>query len=193
MNNGKHSIENLLRVDFGEIDGYGDPNLTRYFLDNDYWNKIVRDRIFYVVGKKGTGKSSIYRMIAEQGTRRGVIVENKDFGDFPFEKLLNLSDDSFAMPNQYQSVWKNLILSIFACMIAKCSVSSNSHHEEISRYVEQCLGDVVELHKEIINYTTKINGGLAFGGVHASRESEKSMNIGSANGKLPKSILGSSN
>ena len=83
----------IKKIDFGEIDGYGDPNLEKYFLDNGYWDKIISDKIFFVVGKKGTGKSSIYQMIERESLNKGCIVVNKDFGEFPFEKLLRLQDE----------------------------------------------------------------------------------------------------
>ena len=82
------NIDLLKKVDFGEIDGYGDPNLEHYFLDNNYWEKVVDNKVFFVVGKKGTGKSAIYRMLERESFSRGSIVVNKDFGEFPFEKLL---------------------------------------------------------------------------------------------------------
>jgi len=74
---------------------------------------VVEDKVYFVIGRKGTGKSSIYRMIAEFGATQGYIVENKDFGDFPFERLLKLEDTNFPKPNQYQTIWKNIILSVF--------------------------------------------------------------------------------
>ncbi len=107
------NLDVLRKIDFGEIDGYGDPNLEKYFLDNDYWNKIIENKIFFVVGKKGTGKSSIYRMLEKEAPFRGGVIVNKDFGDFPFEKLLTLTDDDFAKPNQYQTIWKNVIFNLF--------------------------------------------------------------------------------
>lgn len=39
-------------IDFGEIDGYGDPNLEKYFLDNGYWDKIIENKIFLSLVKK---------------------------------------------------------------------------------------------------------------------------------------------
>ena len=84
------NYELIRMIDFGEIDGYGDPNLEKYFLDNGYWDKIIDNKVFFVVGKKGTGKSSIYQMIGKESYNRGCIVINKDFGEFPFEKLLKL-------------------------------------------------------------------------------------------------------
>lgn len=90
------NIDLIKKIDFGEIDGYGDPNLEKYFLDNDYWQKVVENNVFFVVGKKGTGKSSIYQMIARESFNKGCVIVNKDFGEFPFEKLLCLHDDNFA-------------------------------------------------------------------------------------------------
>lgn len=40
-------IEKIRQIDFGEIDGYGDPNLEKYFLDNGYWSKVI-DIIFCI-------------------------------------------------------------------------------------------------------------------------------------------------
>ena len=111
-------VQMLSQIDFGDIDGSGEPKLDQYFLDNDYWNRVVEKKTFFVIGRKGTGKSSIYRMIGEQAAKKGVLIENKDFGDFPFERLLKLDDDNFAKPNQYQSIWENLILNIFAKMLS---------------------------------------------------------------------------
>ena len=119
------NIELLRKVDFGEIDGYGDPNLEKYFLDNGYWDRIVNNRVFFVVGKKGTGKSAIFRMIENESINKGSIVVNKDFGEFPFEKLLKLNDDSFAKPNQYQTIWRNVIFCLFIDAIARLEDDEN--------------------------------------------------------------------
>ena len=46
-------IEKIKKIDFGEIDGYGDPNLEKYFLDNGYWDKIIDGKVFLSLEKKG--------------------------------------------------------------------------------------------------------------------------------------------
>lgn len=161
----KERLDLLNKVDFGDIDGYGDPNLDQYFLDNDYWNRVVDNKTYFVIGRKGTGKSSIYRMIKEQGLKKGIWIENKDFGDFPFEKLLQLDDQNFAKPNQYQSIWENLILNIFSKIIAEnpaCEDTKNQHYLDIANYSKNCLGDVIEMHKEVVTRTTKTGGSLNF-------------------------------
>lgn len=151
-------------INFGDIDGYGDPNLDHYFLDNNYWKKITNEDYFFVAGRKGTGKSAIYRMIEEQSLEKGAIVHNKDFGDFPFNRLLKLSDDDFSRPNQYQSIWRYMILSDFARLIAVNPVvgdTNNAHFQELSKFVNLCIGNsIVDLYKEILSYTTKTEIGL---------------------------------
>lgn len=165
------NIELLRNVDFGEIDGYGDPNLEKYFLDNGYWEKIVENRVFFVVGKKGTGKSSIYRMIEQEAFDNGCIVINKDFGEFPFEKLLQLQDENFSKPNQYQTIWKNVIYNLFIQNIAKLEVDEdNRYYREIKEYSDTFLGKAIDLHKEIVSNTTKTNGSLIANGIGAGFE-----------------------
>ncbi len=162
----------IKKIDFGEIDGYGDPNIEKYFLDNGYWEKIINDKIFFVVGKKGTGKSSIYRMIEKESFSNGCIVVNKDFGEFPFEKLLMLQDDSFAKPNQYQTIWRNVILNLFVQAISKLPDENNTYYNDIKTYNDMYLGNAVELHKDIISKTIKKEGSLLFYGIGAGATKE---------------------
>lgn len=165
------NIDLIRKIDFGEVDGYGDPNLEKYFLDNGYWNKIINNKVFFVVGKKGTGKSSIYRMIECESYKNGCLVINKDFGEFPFEKLLKLPDDDFAKPNQYQTIWKNVIFNLFVQAISKLPAENgNSYYQEIKDYQEMFLGDAVDLHKDIVSKAVKKQGSLLAHGVGIGTE-----------------------
>lgn len=156
------SVQLLKMVDFGDIDGLYDKNITEYFIDDNYWNQIVEGNKFFVIGRKGTGKSAIYNWIKKQEAERGVIVSNLSFRNFPFEKLLKLADDDFCRPNQYQSVWRNIILS----EIAKQIVTDENNHiddtyREIKRYVNLKFGtDLSDLHKKVTKQTTKTSYGL---------------------------------
>lgn len=171
-------INILEKINFGEIDGYGDPNLEKYFLDNDYWNKIIENDIFFVVGKKGTGKSSIYRMLDKEAIKRGSLVINKDFGDFPFEKLLQLKDDNFAKPNQYQTIWKNLILNLFIHNIAKLPIENNEFFDQIVKYDNTYLKNAIDLHKEVVIKTIKKQGNLVFKNIGYAGESSSNDTFG---------------
>ena len=185
--NRRQRIELLKKVDFGDIDGYGDPNLDQYFLDNDYWNRITDEKTFFVIGKKGTGKSSIYRMIKELSLDKGYIIINKDFGDFPFERLLQLDDEDFAKPNQYQTIWENLVLNIFAKSISDYPVlcdDNNEYFKELDNYAKTCLGNIVEMHKEVVTQTTKTALGLHSKLLDGSHEAEKALSVGSGENNI---------
>lgn len=174
-------LEILSRVNFGDIDGYGDPNLENYFLDSNYWQSVIESNTFFVVGKKGTGKSSIYRMIYEQGIKKGYVIDNRDFGDFPFEKLLQLDDTNFPKPNQYQSIWKGLILNIFARLIIdtyRSEDDDNIYFNQLHNYVNSFLGDVVDMHKELLTRTSKTNAGLKLHILSARHEVGESVAYG---------------
>ena len=139
-----NEIQMIQKIDFGEIDGYGDPNLVKYFIDDNYWDSIVNGKVFFVAGKKGTGKSSIYKAIENMAHTEGGLISNTDFGEFPFQKLLQLSDDSFSAPNQYQTVWKNMILQLFAKLIASLNDEmDNPYFHEIKDFVSSCIGNSV--------------------------------------------------
>ena len=185
--NTNERVNILNQIDFGDIDGAGEPKLDKYFLDNNYWSRVVESKTFFVIGKKGTGKSSIYRMLSEQSLCKGTLIENKDFGDFPFEKLLQLDDNNFAKPNQYQSIWGNLILNIFAKMIADNPVTgdeNNMHFQSIVDYASNCLGNIVEMHKEVLSRTTKTGGSLNFNFLSGMREVEKTFEIGNGSNNI---------
>lgn len=155
----------LKKVDFGEIDGYGDPNLDSYFLDNDYWEKIIDGNCYIVAGRKGTGKSAIYRMIEEQSIDKGAIVHNTDFGEFPFNRLLQLSDNDFMLPNQYQSIWRYMILQDFCKLIVRNHMigdEQNAHFQEIEKFIDTCIGNTIsDVYRDTLTHTKKTEEGLS--------------------------------
>lgn len=152
----------LKSTDFGDIDGLFDPNLENYFLDQNYWEEIVRDNTFYVIGRKGTGKSAIYSWLKHTASDYGILISNLSFKQFPFEKLLSLNDENFSAPNQYQSIWRHIILSEFAMLIAMDQDAPfDDNFKKLKQYVEYFFGhDLVDLHKKITEQTNKTNFGL---------------------------------
>ena len=98
----------------------------------------IDSNVFFVVGKKGTGKSAIYRMIEQASLHNGCLVINKDFGEFPFEKLLSLQDDNFAKPNQYQTIWRNVIL-ICSFKLSPVFQMKTTAIIERSKIIKRCI------------------------------------------------------
>lgn len=187
----------LKQIDFGSIDGLNDKHLSSYFIDKNYWNKIINGKIYYVIGRKGTGKSAIYTWLFEQQARQGVLIANLSFNNFPFEKLLNLRDDDFSRPNQYQSIWRNIILSEIAGQIVKDVTNPiDEEYSDIRNYVEYRFGsDLTDLHKKVTSSTDKTDSGLKWKIFSLSKSSSLSIefgdgfdNITAINNKLEKLI-----
>ncbi len=160
MNNSPYDL--FKKIEFGDPDGLYDKNISEYFIDNNYWGQLVEGRKFFVIGRKGTGKSAIYNWIKSQEAERNVLVSNLSFKDFPFERLLQLSDDDFYKPNQYQSVWRNIILTEIAKLIILDEKASiDDYYRELFSYVELKFGkDLIDLHKKVAKLTVKNEAGL---------------------------------
>jgi hypothetical protein len=178
-------LEILNTIDFGNPDGLYDYNLKSYFLDNGYWNRIIESDKFFVIGRKGTGKSAIYNWIKTQDESMAPFIQNLSFTEFPFEKFLTLSDDDFARPNQYQSIWKNLILIEFSNMLLQDQ--SNPAVEELNelkKYFDFCFGgELTDLHKSITTKISKTALGLV-PHIGLSRNSEASAQSSHENEKI---------
>lgn len=173
-------IDAIKYLDFGDIDGLYDPNLANYFVDNNYWESIINERKYFIIGRKGTGKSALYNWINNKQGDKGVLISNLSFKDFPFEKLLSLSDDNFSKPNQYQSIWRNIILSEISKLLIKDQNNIvDDEFREIKDFVLHVFGtDLSDLHKKVTKNASKSNIGLSLnflkGGVENSAERELS-------------------
>ena len=160
-------LEYLLNVNFGDIDGLYDPNINDYFIDIEFKKSILHEAKYFVIGRKGTGKSALYNWIDRNQVSDGIMVANKSFNDFPFEKLLKLSDETFAKPNQYQSIWKNIILTEYAMLL--CKDQSNPLDDalyELQAYLEYVFGsNLVDLHKAVTRKSEKSEYGISIKGL----------------------------
>ncbi len=174
------NAEWLKNVDFGDIDGLYDPNINKYFIDIEYKNAIWNSSKYFIIGRKGTGKSALYNWIYRNSIEEGKIVSNKSFSDFPFEKLLQLSDDSFSKPNQYQSIWRHIILTELAHMI--CMDQGNypdDDYNELNAVIHYIYGtDIVDLYKNTTRKLVKTGGNIGFNGfVGINTEQSKELEL----------------
>ncbi len=175
-----NAITALLNTDFGNPDGLYDTNLENYFFDQDYWTNIVEGNTFFVIGRKGTGKSAVYNWIHNRQAEKAILISNLSFKEFPFEKLLRLNDDDFSRPNQYQSIWKNIILSEFSKQIildANAEIESN-YFKELKQFVDFKFGrNLRDLHAQITAHTSKTEVGLQFKGLGPKIGNEQTANL----------------
>lgn len=173
----------LAQIDFGNIDGLYDKNINAYFIDAQYKDLLLKGNKYFVLGRKGTGKSALYNWIYRNQGEDGILVSNKSFNDFPFERLLELSDDTFSKPNQYQSIWKHIVLSELAKMIVTDENNvPDDDWMELKEYIQFFFGrNIVELHKEVTKRVQKNQTTLSYNNL-VEIGSAKSNEITLANG-----------
>lgn len=188
-----NKVDLLNKIDFGDIDGLYDPNLNQYFIDVQYKDSLLHGEKFFVIGRKGTGKSALYNWLHSIQSEEGIIVSNMSFSDFPFERLLSLSDDNFMKPNQYQSIWKHIILLELAKIIVSDTQSDAADEgwRELLDYIKNRGVNLSDLHREITRYIDKYDSRLgykeSFLGYGTSKEIENRWglsNITSLNNRL---------
>lgn len=104
----------------------------KYYYDTEELNAILTGNKFYVIGRKGTGKSAISEHILKT-SRSDVFSEKLSFKNFPFNELYNHANNSYTPPNQYITIWKYLIYS-FICrqMIRNLNINTKIR-EELSK------------------------------------------------------------
>lgn len=158
----KEKINDFKNIEFGDIDGLYDPKIIDNFVDFGVEKEIFDNDKFFVIGRKGTGKSALYNYLETTKNEKGRLITNLSFKNFPFEKLLNLSDDSFSRPNQYQSIWRNIILNNYAKLIVEDELrSENEYFVQLKNYVEYVFGrNLVDIHRKTTSFANKDKAGL---------------------------------
>ena len=176
----KQLVDLIKKINFGDIDGLYDPNINDYFIDNEYKQSLLKDTKYFVIGRKGTGKSSLYNWLYRNQNDEDIMVANKSFNDFPFEKLLKLSDDAFSKPNQYQSIWKNIIYSEIARLIITDESNNpiDDNWDELHNYINHIFGaSIVDLHKEIVRKVSKSTSSIGYDSLYLNNEASHEIEL----------------
>lgn len=89
----------------------------RYFFPVNRLETVTEGRAFYVIGRKGSGKTAVSQHLY-QSRAYDCYTQRFTFKNFPFNDLYKLSNQSYRQPNQYITLWKYLIYSAVAKMMA---------------------------------------------------------------------------
>ncbi len=82
----------------------------RYFWHVREVDQIARGDKYFVIGRKGSGKTAICEYLSRRHNFN-VFAERLSFKNFPFNELYSHSNSSYTPPNQFISIWKYLIYS----------------------------------------------------------------------------------
>ena len=131
-----------------------------YFYHFNEVNLILNKSKYYIIGRKGSGKSSISEYLLSLKDFNQ-FSEKLSFKNFPFNDLYDLDNQRYTAPNQYITLWKYVIYST----VAKLMVGN----EKIDSAIRIELGKIYKpdplnsLARTINNWTSAEFGGTVFG------------------------------
>ena len=113
--------------------------------------KILNGRKFYIIGRKGTGKTAISKYIIENSDYN-IFTEKLTFKNFPFNDLYDLYDKGFKSPNQYITLWKFVIYITICRMMIDSENTPQLIKIELKKVFNDSFSDV--LAKRIRKWTS---------------------------------------
>lgn len=131
-----------------------------YFYHFQEVNLILNKSKYYIIGRKGSGKSSISEYLLSQKSFNQ-FSEKLSFKNFPFNELYDLDNQRYTPPNQYITLWKYLIYST----VAKLMVGNERIDATIRTKLEEIYkpDPIRSLSRTISNWTSAEFGATVFG------------------------------
>lgn len=132
----------LEKVDFDHIEAERDPNLVHYFLQTESFHRIFRGEKMYVIGRKGTGKSTIYSAI-EASADADSPVAALAFDDYPWTLHNLVKDETRSSDAAHIITWRYIILIELAKLLLEEATHSGTVTEElrqVQKFVEAAYG-----------------------------------------------------
>lgn len=99
----------LSRVDFGRYDAESDPNVLDYFLVTGTAREAASGAQL-VIGRKGSGKTALFRHLADTLDRDGYVVD-LDLANYVFQVHKGLVESGITGKFAYTASWRLLILA----------------------------------------------------------------------------------
>jgi cold shock CspA family protein len=93
-------------------------NNDRYFWHVREVDQIARGDKYFVIGRKGAGKTAICEYFSHQKSY-DIFPEKLNFKNFPFNELYSHKNQKYTVPNQFITIWKYLIYSTVCRSILK--------------------------------------------------------------------------
>jgi hypothetical protein len=127
---GRRGIRRVVAVDlasipkFGSIDAESEAQLGEFFIQTDAYRRIQDQERIIVAGRKGTGKTAIYKALLERAEEvADVFGSGLQFQDYPWGTHQEVQDSSAAPVERYLASWKFLM----HVELAKAVLRSSDH------------------------------------------------------------------
>jgi cold shock CspA family protein/energy-coupling factor transporter ATP-binding protein EcfA2 len=157
LNTAQVDLELLSSINQWKREARAEDN-DRYFYHVSEVEQIKRGEKYFVIGRKGSGKTAICEYF-NRLSQHDIFSEKLSFKNFPFNELYSQKNQKYTQPNQFISLWKYLIYS----SICRLMVKNESVDVNIRNELSQLYGDDVSLSRRIGKWTGKEFGISLFG------------------------------
>lgn len=131
-----------------DISAESDYSLADYFTKTTYFNEILKEKTWLVLGRKGSGKTAIVQYLKSRTNlddTNGYKVIPLDFNSYPWNSHLKYVDKAYANKSAYEESWRYL----FAVTLMKQLINDlgdetvNDDREliEANKFIEKMCGD----------------------------------------------------
>lgn len=120
-------------VDFGRFDAESDQNLDKYFVDTGALDRIGRGERQFVIGRKGSGKTALFKHPSKWMGKSSVV--QLEFSDYAWESHKAIVELGLPLENAYTTSWIFTFL-VSACRKWMSSVDSSVAERARKVYVE---------------------------------------------------------
>ncbi len=122
----------------------------RYFYNVAESKQILSGRKFFVIGRKGSGKTAISEHIkgingSANSDKVKVFSERLSFKGFPFNELYDSANNKYTFPNQYITIWKYVIYSYIVRMMARNDSINYDARQLIGKVYGSSQGELARL------------------------------------------------
>jgi len=97
----------ISNVDFGALDAEQDQHLMAYFVNVGIENRILLSRKRYIIGRKGSGKTALFKRLQNKIPHSVVPLY---YDDYPWETHKKIKENGVPLEAAYVASWKFLLL-----------------------------------------------------------------------------------
>jgi len=120
----------IKEIDFGRNDRKLN-SIERYFLDTGVIDRLKRRKSFFILGRKGTGKTAVARQLAEATSGRwNQFSSLLSLRNVPVNLLEEFADKDQAQSSRYVLVWQFVLLIELAKELVK---DATLHPDDVAR------------------------------------------------------------
>lgn len=104
---------------------------------NDSYQKAMKENIFLILGRKGTGKSILAEFIKKKSEEQpNLFCEVCSYKEFKFHELIHLKNNNIE-PNEYISIWEwVLLLELAKLCLNDESLTDFDEQQTLSNFIE---------------------------------------------------------